>query len=242
MAKTKPTPKKAKKPAVKAKKPVKPAAKPALKAKKPVKKPAAIVTGKSAGKLAAKAPAKAGVKTAPKITPSSSKLATKPSGKAPILPDEVMKGKKEPKGKAAAKTVEVAIVDDKKAEEAEIVLTDAEGRRYCRVQDCDQIAIVEAYCRYHYLLYWKKIQYRKKILADNKFFKYIDELTAKYPDKFLDVIRKDLMSQKNFSAAIQEMEIDESADEADVDDKSYMDDMRGIGAEVGTTEESNEDF
>lgn len=216
MAKAKPNAKKAKKPVVKAKKPVKKLAKVAKAAKKAVKK-------------VAKAVAKVAVKE---------KIKAKP----PVVPvPEKGKKEKELKGKAA-KQSEVAVVEEKKAEEAEIVLTDAEGRRYCRVQDCDQIAIVEAYCRYHYLLYWKKIQYRKKILADNKFYKYIDELTAKYPDKFLEVIRKDLMSQKNFASAIQEMEIDEGADEADAGDKSYMDDMRGIGTEVSSAEDTSDDF
>lgn len=215
---------KVKKSAAKAKKPV-------IKAKKPLKKPA-----KAAVKVAKKV-----LKKAAKVVTAAAAVAVKVKTKAPIPPAVPVKKEKELKTKAA-KPVDAPVVEEKKPEEAEIVLTDAEGRRYCRVQDCDQIAIVEAYCRYHYLLYWKKIQYRKKILADNKFYKYIDELTAKYPDKFLDVIRKDLMNQKNFASAIQEMEIDESADETDASDKSYMDDMRGIGTEVGTADESSDDF
>ncbi|OQW48591.1 MAG: hypothetical protein A4S09_04120 [Proteobacteria bacterium SG_bin7] len=213
MAKAKKSAAKAKKTVVKAKKPVKKLVKTAVKSKKVLKK---------AVKVAAPAVAKAKSKTPVALPP--------------------VKKEKEPKVKAVKPLDEAPVIEEKKPEEAEIVLTDAEGRRYCRVQDCDQVAIVEAYCRYHYLLYWKKIQYRKKILADNKFYKYIDELTAKYPDKFLDVIRKDLMSQKNFASAIQEMEIDESADETDVGDKSYMDDMRGIGTEVGAGDESSDDF
>jgi hypothetical protein len=212
MSKAKPKAKKVKKPLVKAKKPAKKPLKPAKKEKKVLK-----------------------------VLKKAVKAVAKIAKVKPVVPAPAPKKEKELKGKAA-KPVEIPVIEDKKAEEAEIVLTDAEGRRYCRVQDCDQVAIVEAYCRYHYLLYWKKIQYRKKILADNKFYKYIDELTAKYPDKFLEVIRKDLMSQKNFAAAIQEMEIDESADEDAAGDKSYMDDMRGIGAEVVTTDETSDDF
>ncbi len=216
---------KAKKPAAKAKKPV-------VKVKKPVKKPtkAAVKVAKKVLKKAVKA-----VATVVNVKAKGKTPAPTPVQPAPVKKEKELKVK-------AVKPVETPVVEEKKPEEAEVVLTDAEGRRYCRVQDCDQVAIVEAYCRYHYLLYWKKIQYRKKILADNKFYKYIDELTAKYPDKFLDVIRKDLMSQKNFSSAIQEMEIDESADESDTNDKSYMDDMRGIGTEVGATDESSDDF
>jgi hypothetical protein len=121
----------------------------------------------------------------------------------------------------------------------EIVLTDAEGRRYCRVRDCDQISSVEGYCRYHYLLLWKKIQVRRKILVDGKLERYVEELTARYPDKFLEMIRKDLRTEKDFLNAIAELEIDESAGENEFEDEaqSYVDEIRGISTDTGMTEE-----
>jgi hypothetical protein len=111
----------------------------------------------------------------------------------------------------------------------EIILTDAEGRRYCRRRDCDQLAIVESYCRYHYLLFWKKIQQRKKILCDGKLIHYIEELTSRYPDKYLEMIRRDLRTEKDFMAAIQELEIDESGGEDNdfEEDSSILDEVRG---------------
>ncbi|MBK7842570.1 MAG: hypothetical protein IPJ71_02575 [Bdellovibrionales bacterium] len=111
----------------------------------------------------------------------------------------------------------------------EIVLTDAEGRRYCRRRDCDQLAIVESYCRYHYLLFWKKIQQRKKILCDGKLIHYIEELTSRYPDKYLEMIRRDLRTEKDFMAAIQELEIDESGGEDGEfdEDSSILEEVRG---------------
>jgi hypothetical protein len=72
------------------------------------------------------------------------------------------------------------------------------------VKDCDQIAIVDTYCRYHYLLLWKNIQVRKKILSEGKLDKYIEELTARYPDKYLEMLRKDLKTEKDFLSAIQD--------------------------------------
>jgi hypothetical protein len=121
----------------------------------------------------------------------------------------------------------------------EIVLTDAEGRRYCRVKDCDQLSTVDGYCRFHYLLYWKKIQVRKKILSEGKLERYVEELTARYPDKFLDMLRKDLRSEKEFLAAIQELEIDESAVESELEDETqtYIDEVRGISETTPSTEE-----
>ncbi len=130
----------------------------------------------------------------------------------------------------ASLTVPAEVVPDD-----EVILTDAEGRRYCRATDCDQIGLVDGYCRFHYLLYWKKIQNRKKILADGKLERYIEELTARYADKFVELLRKDLRTEKDFMAAIQELELDESASasasEAEEDEtKTYIEEVSGVGA------------
>lgn len=120
----------------------------------------------------------------------------------------------------------------------EIVLTDAEGRRYCKVKECDQAAMVDGYCRYHYLLLWKRIQVRRKILVDGKLERYVEELTARYPDKFLEMIRRDLKTEKDFLGAIAELEIDESANENEFEDEAqnYIDEVRGV-TETGMSEE-----
>ncbi len=113
----------------------------------------------------------------------------------------------------------------------DIVLTDAEGRVLCRVRDCDQPAGVEAYCRYHYLLYWKKIQIRKKILSEGKLEKYIEELTSRYPNKYLELIKKDLSTEMEFLHAIQELDIDESSGSEDQDydeERSFIEEVRGV--------------
>jgi hypothetical protein len=122
--------------------------------------------------------------------------------------------------------------EDAEAKDEEIYLTDSEGRRLCRVRDCDQVSTVEGYCRYHYLLLWKKIQVRKHILIDGKLEKYVEDLMARYPDKFLEVIRKDLKTEKDFLSVIQELEIDESAiseGEGEDEAQSFADEIRGIG-------------
>lgn len=129
-----------------------------------------------------------------------------------------------------------------KSPDDEIILTDAEGRRYCRVRDCDQISAVEGYCRYHYLLLWKKIQARRKILVDGKLGRYVEELTSRYPDKFLEMIRKDLRAEKDFLAAIAELEIDESANENEFEDEAqtFIDEVRGLTTDSGTMTEEDD--
>ena len=124
----------------------------------------------------------------------------------------------------------------------EVVLTDAEGRRFCRAADCDQLAQVDTYCRYHYLLLWKKIQNRKKIIADGKLTNYIEELTARYSDKFIELLRKDLRTEKDFSGALHELnlDVDEATsddDDSEEDDKSYLEEIRG----VSPSDDSNSD-
>ena len=139
----------------------------------------------------------------------------------------------------AGDEVELEIVaSTSTADDEEIILTDAEGRRLCRVRDCDQAATVESYCRFHYLQNWKRIQVRRGILADGKLERYVEELTSRYPDKFLEMIRKDLRTEKDFLTSIAELEIDESAVDNDFEDESqnFIDEVRGV-TETGVSEE-----
>ncbi|WP_413291446.1 hypothetical protein [Bdellovibrio sp. HCB337] len=160
--------------------------------------------------------------------------------------DEI--GEYEEELKAVEELDEEAVEDEtwtaesKDKGDEEVILTDAEGRRYCRSRDCDQIGIVDGYCRYHYLLFWKKIQVRKKILQDGKLERYVEELTARYPDKFLEMIRRDLRTEKDFLAAIQELEIDESAgeNEFEEDTNAYIEEVRGMGEGGGSGVEEEE--
>lgn len=135
------------------------------------------------------------------------------------------------------------VAEVKPTGDEEVYLTDAEGRRYCRVRDCDQAATVETYCRYHYLQLWKRIQVRRKILIDGKLERYVEELTGRYPDKFLEMIRKDLRNEKDFLSAIAELEIDDSGADNELEDEaqSFIDEVRGMTTESGITD-SDDDF
>lgn len=145
------------------------------------------------------------------------------------------KGAAESEGKVAVQEIQAAAAEVVAPEDEEIVLTDAEGRRYCRAAECDQLSLVDGYCRYHYLLFWKKIQNRKKILAGGKLERYIEELTSRYADKFLEMLRKDLRSEKDFLLAIQELELDEDAsgseEQEEEETKTYLEEIRGISSE-----------
>ncbi len=89
------------------------------------------------------------------------------------------------------------------------ILVDAERRAYCLAIDCDQIAQVESYCRYHYLSLWKKIQKRRKILAENQIYTYLQILSDSYSLRMIYVIYKDLSDERDFLDVIQELYSDD---------------------------------
>ncbi len=181
-------------------------------------------------------------KPAVKATPSMLGKAGKLSNEG-LTPEASLKKSKELAAKVMTQSPMDVLTETPPADPDEIILTDAEGRRYCRARDCDQLSRVDGYCRYHYLLFWKKIQVRKKILSDGKLERYIEELTAKFPDKYLEVLRKDLRSEKDFMAAIGELELEEAAanEEADFEeDNNFIEEMRGVGGEATTIQDDDD--
>ncbi len=218
--------------------PTKPVAKTtAVKASKPVA-PKASAKGKVEVKASTKPVVKSVAKPAPKVA-SKPAAAVKPAKASPVKPEAPAKAPKEAKPvKSEAKAPKVPkaeaveavlaktpIVHEEPDTAEDVVLTDADGRRYCRIKDCDRLAEVDTWCRFHYILLWKNIQTRRHILQEGKLGRYIEELTARYPDKFLEILKKDLRSEKDFLAAIQELEIDESAVEAEFDDEESQSDI-----------------
>lgn len=221
---SKAAPQKAKAAAKKAPKPASKVAKSVAKAKAP----------KKVEKLKGKKQAKPKAESKPKKAETASKATKTPKATKAVKPSiEEVKQK-----------LEEAILEElaapKAASDEEVVLTNADGLRYCKINECDELATSDTYCRYHYLLNWKKIQLRKKILVGDKLDRYIEELTSRYPDKYLEMIKKDLASEKDFLAAIQELEIDEGSNEdMDYEDdaRSYIDEVRGVGVSTGGDEE-----
>ena len=97
--------------------------------------------------------------------------------------------------------------------EDEVVLRDAEGRQLCRSHDCDQVAVADEYCRFHYLTLWKKITRRRQVLEGSKLENYLRELTKPYSDKMIDILRKDLKTEKNFLSSMRELGVSRTEDE-----------------------------
>lgn len=190
-------------------------AKAAKKAPKAAKKPAVAPI--------AKAVAKKVVKVAPApLKPS--KATSKPSKTAKAVPapapNKAVKGKK---GKAGD-LVEVVIAPSNpilrdKRKEGVVLKEASSGKKRCREAACDNEGIMGGYCRLHYIKNWRRIKRKEAILASGQLNNYVEELVKKYPDKYLDVIRQDLASEKEWAKVVVDLELESSDDDAGADEE-----------------------
>lgn len=90
---------------------------------------------------------------------------------------------------------------------------DLSGPPVCREVACELMATTGGYCRMHYIKNWKKIKRKEMILKEKKLNSYIEELVSKYPDKYIEAIRQDLASEKDFAKVIADLEIEEGLDD-----------------------------
>ena len=95
---------------------------------------------------------------------------------------------------------------NEKKEEGQLI-KDAKGRHYCHDEHCDQPAVTDIYCRYHYLALWKYIQQRKKLLRDNYLLKTTEQLIQSFGEGALNLLIHDMKSEKSFESAVREMNI-----------------------------------
>ena len=190
-----------------------------------VKKVIALAT-KSAEKNAK------GVKGAQKITPKH--LASKPNSKAapakPAAPAKVVaqaksaqktqandkrkQGKLNAQSHAVSTSIQVAAANlNLKGARAVPTERASRGHPVCREVACELLSTTGGYCRMHYIKNWKKIKRKEMILKERKLNHYIEELVSKYPDKYIEAIRQDLESEKDFAKVIADLEIEEGLDD-----------------------------
>lgn len=101
----------------------------------------------------------------------------------------------------------------------------ASGETVCREVACEGLATSGGYCRLHYIKNWKKIKRKESILREKKLNQYIEELVLKYPDKYIEAIRQDLASDKDFAKVIYDLDLDESVDDFDAENAESMDSL-----------------
>ncbi len=96
--------------------------------------------------------------------------------------------------------------------------------RYCREVACESLSTTGGYCRMHYIKNWKLIQRKRLIISEGHLNRFIEELVSKYPDKYLEAIRGDMLTLKDFTKVINDLEIEEPVDDSfDEDAESSAD-------------------
>ncbi len=66
--------------------------------------------------------------------------------------------------------------------------------KICAEPNCSNAATTEGFCRLHYLRNWKLIKEEVRQRAAKKLNRYIDHVMRKHPDKYVEIIKKDLRS------------------------------------------------
>lgn len=197
---------------------------------KPVKAaPAAKVVAKK--KVAAPAAPQKSIK-APSVTKGAPVKAVK-GAKAPIAPAVVAaknlkKDLKPAKAKKGEPVIEVEVSAFKlkgkevKGKKAGTQLTKSarEAKKRCREPGCENDPLLGGYCRLHYIKNWRKIKRKEAILATGQLNNYVEELVSKYPDKYLDVIRQDLASEKDWAKVVVDLELDHAEDENSAEEEA----------------------
>jgi hypothetical protein len=160
----------------------------------------------------AKTPPPAPIKaTAVKLTPP----------KKPAAPISAAKAEANKRGVAAA--AGKALANAKAAKSPHLAKSPMHSGRglsdseVCREIACEGLATTAGYCRLHYIKNWRKIKRKEIILKEGKLNQYIEELVAKYPDKYIEAIRQDLATDKEFSKVISDLDLDESSDDFEGD-------------------------
>ena len=200
----KPAPKKA----AKIVKPAAPAKKPVVLAKA-VKKPEPAPVTKLAAKDRAKLSAKVAV-----VAPAAAKKPAKLAAAAPV----------ETKAKKAPPAVVEVLVTKKSGKVAGAKKSSsgsgALSRKRCREPLCDNDPLISGFCRLHYIKNWRKIKRKEAILATGQLNNYVEELVHKYPEKYLDVIRQDLASEKDWAKVVVDLELETGDEEASGDEET----------------------
>lgn len=88
----------------------------------------------------------------------------------------------------------------------------------CTYEDCKSPQTTAKFCRLHYIALWKD---RKKS-KEKKLNQYIEAITKKYPNQYLEVIKKDLSSPENFKRAVDELDIEKMEDDPLDDVESFI--------------------
>ena len=82
------------------------------------------------------------------------------------------------------------------------------AKKRCEEKRCGKEATTANFCRFHYIAYWKRQPGKKAPTREDKLNYYIREITRRYPEEYLEIIKRDLSSDESFKKSLHEMNIE----------------------------------
>ncbi len=68
--------------------------------------------------------------------------------------------------------------------------------KICIEEGCKDVQRTKDYCRLHYMKNWKKIKESQQKKAADRLNKYVEGICNKFPDRFMEVIRREIKTGK----------------------------------------------
>ena len=99
--------------------------------------------------------------------------------------------------------------------------------KICAEPGCRNVQTTKGYCRLHYLKNWKQIKQEGQKKAAERLNRYVEGICKKYPDRYLEMIRKNLRGERDFSAPVDEAfshdEVDDILHDLGIPDEDNLD-------------------
>jgi hypothetical protein len=68
--------------------------------------------------------------------------------------------------------------------------------KICKEEGCHNAQTTAGFCRLHYLKNWKNIKKEQQERSAKKLNRYIEAICRKHPDKYIEVIKDEIKSNK----------------------------------------------
>ncbi|MBI3019592.1 MAG: hypothetical protein HYY61_06870 [Deltaproteobacteria bacterium] len=88
----------------------------------------------------------------------------------------------------------------------------------CHYKACAHSATTGKFCRLHYMMTWQKTKKLSLETKEKMLDRYIKAITKKYPDDYLEVLKKDLSSEESFKKSVHDLDLENMSDLDFLDD------------------------
>lgn len=86
-------------------------------------------------------------------------------------------------------------------------------KKRCAEKKCRGEATTAHFCRFHYIAHWGEGPERHAPMREDRLNYYIREITRRYPEEYLEIIKRDLSSDESFKKSLRAMNIEFNEDE-----------------------------